>query len=74
MNRILVVDDDGIIRTLLKLILSRRGFRVASAINGSEAIRKFDRGVYDLVITDICMPVCDGNALAGYIKKHRRPV
>ncbi len=69
MKRILVVDDDDTIRAILKLIFSRCGFRVVSAINGSDAIRAFDRDDYDLVITDICMPVCDGNSLASYIKE-----
>jgi DNA-binding NtrC family response regulator len=59
-QRILVVDDDAGIRRALTILLSKAGYEVAQAADGSEAIRLWrDRGG-DLVITDLHMPEKDG--------------
>jgi DNA-binding response OmpR family regulator len=60
MKRILVVDDDETIRTLLTTILEREGFEVSAAADGKEAIRLFRRHPADLIITDIIMPEQEG--------------
>jgi DNA-binding NtrC family response regulator len=59
-QRILVVDDDASIRRTLNILLSKAGYEVIQASDGSEAVRLWrDRGG-DLVITDLHMPQKDG--------------
>jgi DNA-binding NtrC family response regulator len=59
-RRIMVVDDDSSIRRTLYLLLSKAGYEVMQAPDGSQALRLWrDRGG-DLVITDLHMPEKDG--------------
>jgi DNA-binding NtrC family response regulator len=59
-QRIMVVDDDAGIRRTLQILLSKAGYEVMQACDGSEAVRLWrDRGG-DLVITDLHMPEKDG--------------
>jgi DNA-binding response OmpR family regulator len=67
-GRILVADDMPEIRHLVSRFLSRHGYEVSRAENGREAWRMFRRDPYDLVITDLQMPVMDGAALMARIK------
>ena len=62
-GRVLVVDDDPILRELLNDLLTSHGFRVIKAENGKEALSKLESQQFDHVITDINMPVMDGLAL-----------
>lgn len=59
-QRILVVDDDAGIRRSLSTLLSRAGYQVVQAGDGSEAIRIWRDRSADLVITDLHMPEKDG--------------
>ncbi|GBD26764.1 Transcriptional regulatory protein ZraR [bacterium HR30] len=56
---LLVEDEPNMVRTLTK-ILERRGHQVESAANGKEALVRLEEGAYDLVITDLNMPVMNG--------------
>ena len=69
MNNILVIDDeDGILDSLRK-VLTHLGYDVKVAHDGEEGIKLFDSDcTVDLVITGICMPRMDGNAVARYIR------
>ena len=60
---ILVVEDDETLRNLLRRILERMGFTVATAINGNDGIERFSAQPVDLVLTDMMMPVIDGVGL-----------
>lgn len=60
MARILVVDDDDQVRTLLCLTLERAGYEVTGAADGAEALRVFEQEPVELVITDIVMPEKEG--------------
>ena len=71
--KILVVDDERAIRSLLTAALSREGWGVETATDGAEGIVKFDSGCFDLVITDIHMPAVDGRGLVHHIRKSKRP-
>lgn len=53
--RILVVDDEPIMVTLLEAYLKRLGCNVSTAADGTEAIRLLENGPFDLVITDLQM-------------------
>jgi CheY-like chemotaxis protein len=72
MSRILVIDDECGILDLIRAALTRYGHRVEIAANGQEGIQKFDEGAFDLVITDILMPVVDGNGVVRHIRQHCR--
>jgi len=69
-QRILVVDDEQIIRESLSFILKKEGFEVDEAANGGEALKMQDARPYDLVITDIEMPEMRGMDLLEHIAKH----
>jgi DNA-binding response OmpR family regulator len=59
-NRILVVDDDDAIQTLLDVLLLRQGFAVERASDGGEALKKLRRRSYEVVLLDIMMPRVNG--------------
>lgn len=61
--RILVVDDDQIVRKLLELTLEAGGFQVRLAANGNEAVEALHGDRFDLVVTDIEMGEPDGFAV-----------
>jgi DNA-binding response OmpR family regulator len=66
-RHILVVDDEPHVRDLLREYLSLDGHTVELADNGEAGLRAFLRGDFDLVISDIAMPVMNGERLAGAI-------
>jgi len=73
MQRILLIEDDKSIRTVIALQLRIRGHQVEVAEDGEEGIELFTRFVnFDLVITDIRMPRKDGNGVAKYIRSSER--
>jgi CheY-like chemotaxis protein len=57
---ILIVDDDNSIRSLLKLAIKNKGYRVEEATNGEECLSVYQRCQPDLVLLDAIMPVMDG--------------
>ena len=59
-KRILIVDDDDPIRTLLLTVLRKRGFHVDSARNGEEAIERTQQCRYSIVLLDLMMPRMSG--------------
>lgn len=68
---ILVVDDEANIRNMFASMLTRHGYRVLAAGDGTEAIALFARrpGEIRVVITDLSMPSLDGNALAHIVER-----
>lgn len=59
-ERILVVDDEPHIRTVLRAYLQREGFDIAEASAGTEALREIGRRGFDLVLLDLGLPGMDG--------------
>lgn len=59
-DRILVVDDEQLIRESITFILKKEGFTVAEAPNGAVAYEKIQSETFDLVISDLEMPVMNG--------------
>ncbi|MEP0829108.1 MAG: response regulator [bacterium] len=62
--RILVVDDEEIVLSLVKDALEDAGYEIELASGGLEALRKLEREHFDFILTDIRMPECDGLELA----------
>ena len=63
MKKILVVEDDDVVRKNLSTFLARAGYDADQAGDGVEALEKLNAGGYDLVLSDIVMPRMDGLAL-----------
>jgi DNA-binding response OmpR family regulator len=59
-SRVLVVDDDDDIRTLVRTLIERSGATVHEAANGRDALREFHAWRPDLVVLDVSMPELDG--------------
>jgi DNA-binding NtrC family response regulator len=60
LKRILVVDDEAQIRTMLTQMLELEGYTVHTAENGEDGLTLVGQHAFDLVITDMIMPVKDG--------------
>lgn len=70
-SRLLIVDDSPVMRSFVKRIVSISGFPVSEmleAANGAEALTKLTERPVDLVLTDINMPVMDGEELIRKMK------
>ena len=67
-RRILVVDDEPLVCDAVKMMLEFDGHLVQTAVNGKDALGLFERGMFDLVITDFEMPAMKGDALTVAIK------
>lgn len=75
MARILIIDDDHAVRTVLRLTLVLSGYAVTEATNGREGLAVLDRGDRpDLVLTDIIMPDLDGLELLWELRQRGSPV
>ena len=73
-QKILVADDARDIREVVRIMLEDAGFEVILAVNGEEAVEKFNADI-DLVILDIMMPECDGiNACSRIRERAEVPV
>ena len=67
---ILIVDDDDIVRTIMRAELEAEGYRVAEASDGMEGCEACWADVPDLVISDIIMPKMDGFELCRQLRRH----
>lgn len=68
-RNILLVDDEGSVREIIKEFLALSQFNVVEANNGAEALSLFKRSRFDLVIIDLKMPFVTGDELAVMIKR-----
>jgi YesN/AraC family two-component response regulator len=69
MARILIIDDEPQIRSMLKLMLERDGYEVVEAPDGVEGLRVYRQNPADLIITDLIMPNKDGIGMIIDLKK-----
>jgi serine/threonine protein kinase len=69
MPHILVVDDDAVVRDHARLCLSGDGHVVETATNGEEGLRLASAHAYELILTDVYMPVLDGFGLASRLRE-----
>jgi two-component system KDP operon response regulator KdpE len=69
LKRILVVDDERQITTILRTSLQNSGYLVDTAKNGLEAFQKFEADPPDLIITDLSMPEMNGLELTQAVRR-----
>lgn len=69
--KILIVDDEEMIRNVLREYVEFEGYEVDEAEDGMEAVRKCKATAYDMVLMDVMMPKLDGFSAVKEIKKSR---
>jgi diguanylate cyclase (GGDEF)-like protein len=67
--KVLIVDDEASMRSLMMTLLARKGHHCETAMNGREALDKISKTEFDAVITDIVMPEMDGISLTKELLK-----
>ncbi len=60
MKKILIVDDDSILRSVLKHTLEQQGYQVTIVPSGNQALKSFAENHPDLIVSDVSMPEMDG--------------
>ena len=68
-KRVLVVDDDNDIQTLLQRILEDEDYQVVTAGDGLVALDEFEKSVPDLILLDLMMPRMDGYTFAEELRQ-----
>ncbi len=70
-SRVLVVDDEPVVRAALSEVLAAEGHAVTACADGPAALERFREEAFDLVVTDLSMPGMSGWELAGRVKAQR---
>ena len=68
MANILIVEDDKDLNKIISFNFDNNGYNVTSCYNGIEALEQFENNSFDLIISDIMMPLMDGFALVEKIR------
>jgi len=68
--RVLVVDDDPRILSIMSHVLRRAGATVQTAVDGCDALRKFAQAVPDVLLSDLFMPNMNGIDLIHHVREH----
>jgi DNA-binding response OmpR family regulator len=69
LKKILLVDDEEMLRQTLAVMIANMGFEVTQAADGREGLKMFKEGTFDLVITDLVMPNKEGLELIVAIRR-----
>ena len=69
--RILLVDDEQSIQTLLAYPLRKEGYEVVSALDGAEALDRFKAAPFDLIVLDVMLPKLDGYEVCRRLRARR---
>jgi two-component system, chemotaxis family, chemotaxis protein CheY len=69
MTKILVVDDSNSIRDMVNFTLKSAGYETQEARDGQDGLNKAKASAFDLVITDVNMPIMDGITLCQELRK-----
>jgi CheY-like chemotaxis protein len=74
MTRILVIDDDDLMRAFVVALLEKRHYTVVAANNGLTGIAQVANSDFDLIVTDIVMPDMEGLETIKHIRRHKPAV
>lgn len=74
MIKILIVEDEAPISNLIRLSLTKEGYRCTCAFDGADAADYLEKNQYDLIILDVMLPEIDGFELMDYIRPLEIPV
>ena len=74
MKKILVIDDDSVLRQTVAAALGAEGYAVAEAANGREGLNKALKGGFDLVVLDVVMPELGGLEVCRKLREAGRQV
>ena len=69
MKKVLIIDDDTYVLDSFSRVLSKRGFEVETAENGTQALEKLKQGSFDVALIDVCLPDMEGTDLLENAKK-----
>lgn len=67
--RVMLAEDEDLMRTYIARMLKMRGYEVAPVANGREALDQFESFAPDIIITDLEMPVLDGMQLIETLRE-----
>ncbi len=67
-KQILIVDDSPVVLAMLEDALVGMGYGVTAAANGEEGLKQVEARKFDLIITDLSMPVMDGISFVKAVK------
>jgi DNA-binding response OmpR family regulator len=71
-RKILIVDDEEVIREFLRIHLAKLGYEVKEAADGEQAIEELGKDDFDLLICDILMPKKDGWEVVKEVKSNSK--
>lgn len=74
MPKILIVDDEKVVRDIFKRFLTYQGFSVCEAQDGTEALEKINSDNFDLIIMDLRMPKVNGHDILEAMKANKKEV
>ena len=69
-KKVLIVDDEEVIRKFLKINLVKLGYEVNEAVDGAQALERLARETYDLLISDVLMPNKNGWELLKAVRSN----
>lgn len=72
--KLLLVEDDSNLGTLLQDYLEAKGYNATLAVNGKEGLDFFKKNDYEIILLDVMMPIMDGYTLAKEIRKQNTEV
>jgi len=72
-TRILLVDDDETLRSMMDVVLKRQGFDVTTAANVPEALKLISSNVYDVLLSDLHMPGAGDGLTVVSAMRHANP-
>ncbi len=70
-RKILVIDDDNVIRMIVHRILERHGYEVVLATNGNEGLQAADSVSPDVILLDVNLPDIDGHEVCAKFRSQR---
>lgn len=73
-RKILIVDDDPSVRTMVRGVLERKGFEVTTAADGCQAIALLAKTDYDMVLLDSRMPKLGGLGVVDQLREERQDI